>query len=148
MEVIMLSLWNPFVPVTSKSDSKMSHKTYFDRLFEDTFHSAFSDLIHIPASMGIDSKNNEDGSLSVSIDVPGISESDLQIELSEGIITVKGERKTASSSYNLTKSFSVPEGYDAENIIAELKDGVLNLKMSAKQLPTKEVKKIPLLTNK
>lgn len=98
--------------------------------------------------MGIDSKKNEDGSLAVSIDVPGIAESDLQIELSEGIITVKGERKTASSSYTLTKSFSVPEGYDAENVVAELKDGVLNLKMSAKQLPTKEVKKIPLLSGK
>jgi HSP20 family molecular chaperone IbpA len=141
MEVIMLSIWNPFVPVKSQADSKISTKTYFDRLFEDTFEIAFQDLFHIPSGFGIESKNNEDGSLGISIDVPGIQESDLVIELIDGLLTVKGERKTSNSSYKLNKSFNIPESYDTENITAQLKDGVLSLNLKEKPLPIKEPKK-------
>ncbi len=145
----MLTLWDPFFPVKSKSDSKLSTKSYFDRLFEDTFDSAFHDLFNVRANYGMESKKNEDGSLTLSVDVPGIKESDLVIELSDGVLTIKGERKTATSSYSLHKSLSVPESYDADNMVAELKDGVLSLKLASKPLPpSKEVKKIPILSSK
>lgn len=142
----MLSLWNnPLIPEKVKSDSRMSTKSYFDRVFEE----AFNDLFHVPSNwnIGIESKKNEDGSLSISIDVPGIKEPDLAIEVSDSIITVKGERKTATSSHTVQKSFSIPEGYDTDNITAELKDGILSLKIIGKPLPSKEVKKIPLLSS-
>ncbi len=149
MEVIMLTLWNPFVPVRTQSDSKMSTKNYFDRLFEDTFDTAFRDLFQVPTGWGIESKKNEDGSLAVAIDVPGIKENDLIIEIDEGILTVKGERKTATSSHSIHKAFSIPEGYDTDNIAAELKDGVLNIKIANKPLsPPKEVKRIAITSQK
>lgn len=142
----MLSLWNPLIPVKTQSDSKMSVKSYFDRLFEDTFDNAFNDLFTIPTGWGIDSKKNEDGSLAVSIDVPGIKESDLSIEIDKNLLIVRGERKTATSTYKLNKSLSIPEGYDTDQITAELKDGVLSINIMGKPLPpAKEVKKIPIL---
>lgn len=142
----MLSLWNPLIPVKTQSDSKMSVKSYFDRLFEDTFDNAFNDLFQIPTGWGIESKKNEDGSLAVSIDVPGIKESDLSIEIDKNILIVRGERKTATSTYKLNKSISIPEGYDTDQITAELKDGVLSINIIGKPLPpAKEVKKIPIL---
>lgn len=145
----MLSLWtNPFLPERVKSDSRMSTKSLFDRVFEDTWGATLQDLYRIPSGIGIESKKSEDGSLDVSIDVPGIQESDLIVEVLDGIITVKGERKTATSTHSIQKSFSIPEGYNTDNISAELKNGVLNLKLAANSLPSKEVKRIALTSGK
>lgn len=142
----MLSLWNPFVPVVKeRSDSRISTKNYFDRLFEDTFATMSQDLLggHT-INIGIEQKKNEDGSLSVSLDIPGIAAEDINIELQDNIVTIKGERKTATSSYTIQKSFSVPQGYSSEEIKAELVNGVLTLGLSPKEIPPKEVKKIPI----
>lgn len=145
----MLSLWtNPLLPERSKSDSRMSTKSLFDRIFEDTWGATLQDLYRIPAGLGMESKKNEDGSLDIVVDVPGIKEPDLIIEVADGIINIKGERKTATSTYSVAKSFSIPEGYDKDNIIAELKDGVLSIKLASKPLPAKEVKRIALTSGK
>lgn len=142
----MLSLWNPFVPVVrDRSDSRISTKNYFDRLFEDTFATMAHDLFNGPmGAIGIEQKKNEDGSLTVSVDIPGIKEEDITIEVENNIVHVKGERKTATSSYSVNKSLTIPEGYSSDDIRAELVNGVLTLNVAAKQLPQKEIKKIPI----
>jgi HSP20 family protein len=142
----MLSLWNPFIPVVrDRSDSRISTKNYFDRLFEDTFTTMTQDLFngHL-TGLGIEQKKNEDGSLAVSIDIPGIKEEDITIEVEDNIVRVKGERKTATSSYAVNKSILIPEGYSSDDVKAELVDGVLSLTLAAKQLPQKEIKKIAI----
>jgi len=145
MEVIMLSLWNPLVPVRERSDSRMSVKNYFDRLFEDSFTAMTHDLFTAPwAGLGIENKKNEDGTLAVSIDIPGIKEEDITIEVKEDVVHVKGKRTTATSSYEVSKAFNIPEGYTSDDVRAELTNGVLTLTLAAKQLPQKEVKKIPI----
>lgn len=143
----MLSLWNPFVPVKSQSDGRISTKSYFDRLFEDTFEHAFQDLYQIPKGWGIESQKQEDGSLAISVDVPGIQESDLSIEIVDNMLTIKGERKTAASKYSVNKSLTIPKGYDTDNIVAELSNGVLNIKLAGQMPPAKEIKKIPITTS-
>jgi len=140
----MLSLWNPLIPVKERSDSRISPKTYFDRLFEDTFATMTQDLFGA-ATLGIENKKNEDGTLAVSIDIPGIKEEDIAIEADGNLIHIKGERKTATSSYSVSKSFTIPDTYTSEDVKAELSNGVLTLTLAPKQLPQKEVKKIPIL---
>lgn len=144
----MLTLWNPFIPVTrERADSRISTKNYFDRLFEDTFATMTQDLIGNQwSSIGIEQKKNEDGSLAISIDVPGIKEENISIETIDNMVHIKGERKTATSSYVISKSLTIPEGYSSDEIKAELVDGVLTLNLAAKQLPQKEIKKIPIST--
>lgn len=142
----MLSLWNPFVPVVrANSDSRISTKNYFDRLFEDSFATMTHDLFGGQlAGIGIEQKKNEDGSLAISIDVPGIKQEDIAIEITDNMVQVKGERKTATSSYSVSKSLSIPEGYSSDEVKAELIDGVLTIILAAKQPIQKEVKKIPI----
>ncbi len=143
----MLSLWNnPLSLTKTKADTTLSPKSYFDRLFEDTFKTMTRDLFHMPTiEMGMETSNNEDGSLAISIDVPGVKEKDLTIEINGNMLTVKGERKTSTSSYRIHKSLTIPEGYDADKCTAELKDGILSLCMAAKNpTPKQEVKKIPI----
>ena len=144
----MLTLWNPFVPVVrANSDSRISTKNYFDRLFEDTFATMTHDLFggHL-AGIGIEQKKNEDGSLAISIDVPGIKQEDIAIEITDNMVQVRGERKTATSSYSISKNLSIPEGYSSDEVKAELIDGVLTIILAAKQPIQKEVKKIPIST--
>lgn len=128
----MLTPWNPFLPV-----KKSEYKTAFDSIFDSFFQ-----------PMGIEQNKNEDGSFSIDVDLPGIKEKDISIQLSDdNILTIKGERKTATSSYSVNKSFSLPEDSDPESLKAELKDGVLSLTLAAKSLaPAKEPKKIPITT--
>lgn len=142
----MLALWNPFVPVTrERSDSRISTKNYFDRSFDDTFATMTQDLLSQPwAGIGVEHRKNEDGSLAVAVDIPGIKEEDITIEIDGGMINVSGKRKTATSSYSISKSLTIPEGYSSDEVKAELVDGVLTLTLAAKQLPQKEIKKIPI----
>ena len=144
----MLSLWNPLIPERIKSDSKMSSRNYFDRLLSEPFETMFSDVFHTSA-WGMEYNKNEDGTLAVSIDVPGITEENINVEISaDNILTVKGDRKTAKSSYFVHKSINIPEGYETENIKAELKNGVLTITLNSKPIPQKEVKKIAITSIK
>ena len=140
----MLSLWNPLIPERSKSDSRMSTKNYFDRLFEDTFETMVKDLFHASYLPTGNYEKTEDGSLAVSIDVPGIKEEDITVEIDGSIVNVRGETKTTNSHRRISQSFTIPEGYASDNVKAELSNGVLRLTMASKQLPDKEVKKIPI----
>lgn len=144
----MLSLWNPLVPEKVKSDNKMSSRNYLNRLLSDPFETIFNDTFHTPA-WGVEYYKKEDNSLAISIDVPGITEENINIEIStDNILTVKGERKSNNSSYSVQKSLTLPEGYDRDNIRAELKNGVLTLTLVSKPTSQKEVKRIEITSSK
>lgn len=72
-------------------------------------------------------------------DVPGVKEQDLEVSLTGNRLTVSGKREaeredkgdtyfTYERSYgSFTRSFTLPDGVDAEHVRADLKDGVLSL---------------------
>ena len=72
-------------------------------------------------------------------DLPGVKEKDLDVQLTGNRLTLTGKREEEQEektdtyfvyerSYgSFTRSFTLPEGVDAEHIRAEMKDGVLNL---------------------
>jgi len=132
----MLVRWSPFVPVKKPDILNMFDSFFRDDVFENYFQ-----------SLGVHQHKSEDGTYSVSVDIPGIKEQDVSLSLENNIVTVKGERKTANSSYQVNKSFTLPEDCDPDTLKAELKDGVLTVSLEAKQLPeAKEPKKIPIKT--
>lgn len=88
-------------------------------------------------------KINEDLSLTFSIDLPGVEENNLSVEIIEdNILKISGERKTLNSSYTINKSYSIPESYDLSSVEASLKNGVLTINIKSLPEKTKEVKKI------
>lgn len=132
----MLVRWNPFVPV-----KKVGQGSIFNSFFSDDFFEGFF------TSLGVHQSTNEDGTYTMSVDIPGIKEEDISLLLEDNIVTVKGERKTPTSSYTINKSFTLPEECDTDTLQAKLKDGVLTLMFTAKQLPQAvEPKKIPIMT--
>jgi HSP20 family protein len=87
-------------------------------------------------------------------DLPGVKQEDLDITLTENRLTVSGkreaeERKEGERFYayersfgSFTRSFTLPEGVDAEHVAAELKNGVLTLVVPKK--PEVQPKKISI----
>jgi HSP20 family protein len=87
-------------------------------------------------------------------DLPGVKEKDLDISLTGNRLTVSGKRDEEEKhederyyayerSYgSFSRSFTLPEGVDAESVQAELRDGVLTLSVAKK--PEVKAKKIEL----
>lgn len=84
-------------------------------------------------------------------DVPGVEAKDIDVSLDDGVLTVKGERKSESKDedegYTRTersygsfyRRFTLPDTADAENISAKTEHGVLKLHIPKKEkaLPKK-----------
>jgi HSP20 family protein len=88
------------------------------------------------------------------VEVPGIPEKDVHVELHDGVLTVFAERATeAPEGYTLrrrerpalrfSRSYALGDQVDAEKTTAELKDGVLTVglgkstKVQKKNIPVK-----------
>ena len=81
----------------------------------------------------------EEDAFKVSAELPGVSREDIHVEVLEGVLTLKAERKSAQeedhdnrvlaerSFGSFERRFHLPDTVDADSIGAELKDGVLTL---------------------
>jgi HSP20 family protein len=82
-----------------------------------------------------------DAGFELTAELPGLDERDVEITLSNGNLTIRGEkkeeRKEQRGAYHLSerrfgafhRSFRIPEGVDADSIEASLGKGVLTLTM-------------------
>ncbi len=100
------------------------------------------------------------GDLIVKLDLPGVDPKDIHVKLTEGELTVMGERKAdkeikeegyyrKETSYGFfERHLSVPKGIDETEIKAEYDNGVLEISMprAAKELGHPKVKEIPVKT--
>jgi HSP20 family protein len=80
-----------------------------------------------------------EGDLVLTLDLPGLTADDVSIELVDGVLTVRGERKrpelaNGTSSIHSERAFgsfarriTVPKGVDADAIMASMDNGVLSL---------------------
>lgn len=85
-------------------------------------------------------------------EVPGVAAEDLDIQVENGALTMRGERKLENveerdgythveRSYgSFVRTFTLPDTADSESVEAELKDGVLTLRIP--KLPKATPKKI------
>jgi HSP20 family protein len=90
----------------------------------------------------------------ITADLPGIDEKNVNITLDDGILTIKGEKKTDTEdkqgefysrerSYGVfQRSFEVPATINENKIGASFSNGVLKVKMPKTPEAKKEVKKI------
>lgn len=88
-----------------------------------------------PAMDVVESEND----YKVTVDLPGINQSDLDITVANHILTIKGEKKDERKQErgkiyrketwegSFQRTLSLPAGVDAEKIDASMKDGVLHI---------------------
>lgn len=79
--------------------------------------------------------------LLLTADLPGLGEEDISIEIKDGVLTVAGERRAESerkdkgyhrverSFGRFSRSLSLPEGIDAEQVAASFDRGVLEIRI-------------------
>jgi len=82
-----------------------------------------------------------DNSFLISADIPGLTKKDINIEVSDDVLSITGERTEDKvedsdlyhyrerSKGNFTRSFHLPESVDEKKISANFKDGILNIEL-------------------
>jgi HSP20 family protein len=121
--------WRPFREMVSLRDA-------MDRLFEDS--------VITPRGMAvmpkIDIKDTK-SDLVVKAELPGMKEEEIEVEIADGVMTISGkkmeEKETEEEGYyhkeshsgEFSRSFSLPSDVVADKAEADMKDGVLTIKL-------------------
>lgn len=162
---------NDFLPLTSGSpfESFSQLQREMDRLFDETFRTlgmpyrlfrtddtrgSIDDLGEgFRPSTDVSGSENQ---YNITLDIPGLTEDDITIELKNRILTIKGEKETKSESddkkfYRVERSFgsfqrtlALPDDASGDDIIASMKNGVLKLTVPRMVLPESDVKRISI----
>ncbi len=132
--------WNPLQDLITLQER-------MNRLFEDATQRRATDEENddferadwIPAADVYET----DGEYLIAIDLPGVNREEVEIDLDENRLLVKGKRTIDESpkhraerpSGKFLRAFSVPGSVDQTNIGAEYKEGVLQLRLPKRKEP-------------
>jgi HSP20 family protein len=130
-----------------------------DRLFDDAFRgfvrpsllrNGFAEWPNIEV-------NETDREVHVTAELPGMKEKDLDVSLSDGALTIRGERKSqngdgerrVSEFYYGSFERRIPLDFeaDAENVKASFANGVLNVTIPKSEKARESTKRIPIDAN-
>ncbi|MCC7012814.1 MAG: Hsp20/alpha crystallin family protein [Planctomycetes bacterium] len=138
----------PHVPSTLGSDPLRSE---MDRMLEQFFGEPLAfDLAGVAAgawTMPVDVSETAEAYL-VRAELPGLDPKDVEITLSEGVLTIQGEKRAETQSENegrhvserrfgaFRRSFVLPSAVDESKVVARHENGVLRVEL-AKLAPVK-----------
>ncbi|GAB4337167.1 MAG: Hsp20/alpha crystallin family protein [Desulfobulbaceae bacterium] len=155
----------PAVPETGFMSPLAQLHREVDRLFESVFRGfglgtlqpdldrAFGGPAFLRPSVDVGATDSE---YTITVEVPGVSEKDVKIEVADDTMTIRGEKRQEKEEkeknyYRVERSYGafqrvlcLPDDADQENIKATFKDGVLTIRMPRKSLPGREVKQIEI----
>lgn len=126
-----------------------------DRLF-DGFGRNFSTFAAPAAMMPRMDVSETDKTVEISAELPGLETKDVQLNLADNMLTIRGEKKSEreekDKDYHLiersfgsfARSVALPEGVKAEDVSAEIAKGVL--KVTVKKPAPKQSKQIDIKT--
>ena len=118
----------------------------FDRPFMKRFS---DDLLKPTLDLGATDKE-----YTIAVEIPGVNEKDVQLEIANDTLTIRGEKKQEKEEkeknyYRMERSYgsfqrvlSLPEDADQENVAAVFKNGVLTVVLPRKDVPKEKVKQI------
>jgi len=130
-----IARWDPFRELGDLPSSRLG------RLLDDVFGDR-------PQGVGLKSPvvdvSEDDDKYVISAEVPGVKRDDLTVECHEGVLSIRGEKKSSREetrekarllerSYGaFSRSFSLPSDADADQLHATFKDGVLEIEIHKK----------------
>jgi len=130
--------------VPSSWNNLRSLQKEINALFDDDFFPASAGLFDRTYSPTVDVVENPDEYV-VTCELPGMSESDVDVQVADNVLTIKGEKKDTSehkekrwykreSWYgSFQRTIPMPMGIDGEKIRGELENGVLRLTLPKKE---------------
>ena len=96
---------------------------------------------------------NTESAYRVRAEIPGMTKKDINIEVTDNLLTISGERKASKNedhnysefSYGkFSRSFNLPDDVEENKIKASMKDGVLALKIPRMEPVKPDIKKISI----
>jgi HSP20 family protein len=150
-------------------DSLMSLHRDIDRWFEDAFKSfgmsSLDSNLQSRAMPGISLSNiyrpqidvsGDTNCYEINLEVPGLTESDISLEVKDDVLTIKGKKEERSEDkdkhyYRVERSYgsfqrtlALPDDAIGDEIKANLDKGVLRLEIPRRETPDQEVKRISI----
>jgi len=131
-----LAKWNPF-------GRNVSVRNYVDDFFNDFFNPEICVTEGTPGGAWnplVDVYEEKDD-IVVKAELPGVDKNDIHVDVNNGVLTLKGERKhekevkeesfyRKESAYGkFERSFKLPGGTDFNKITADFKDGILKVRV-------------------
>jgi HSP20 family protein len=122
----------------------LSLQREIDRLFED-FTRGFATMPSFTGGNGALMPSTDvtetDKEIEITAELPGLEEKDVQVNLADGVLTIRGEKKAEKEekerNYRLVersygsfeRSITLPDGVKAEDVKASIAKGVLSVKV-------------------
>jgi HSP20 family protein len=126
-----------FAPVLSFSrNSWTGLQSEIDRLFE----TALTDFASAPSArqFPVDLYEDKDHTY-VRAELPGVNREDINVEMTEGYLTITAARKTPAAegkgerSFSFSRSVSVPEAVQTDQVAAAYENGVLTVTLPKRE---------------
>jgi len=134
-------------------------RSEIDRLFDDFAfpgRSVFAFNDHPTTSVPAIDFTRSDNGYTLTAELPGLSEKDVEISVADGVLSLSGEKKeeqerkeegclVSERRYgSFRRSMSLPEDVDASNIAARFKDGVLTVTLPRDEKSAQRARKIAI----
>ncbi len=133
----VLTRWDPFREFTTAQDrlNRLFRESYGEGREEALTTSTFAPLVDV---------YEDEHHITLKIEVPGIDEKDVDVQIENNTLTVHGERKfekeEKEENYrrverqygSFTRSFTLPRTVDAEQVQAHYDKGILKIQLAKK----------------
>jgi HSP20 family protein len=131
----VLTRWDPFREFSTLQDR-------MNRLFRDSFGEGREDALTTSSFAPAIDVYEDEHNVTLKIEVPGIDEKDIDVRIENNTLTVNGERnfekeekeenfRRVERQYgSFTRSFTLPNTVDAEQVSANYDKGVLKIKLA------------------
>ncbi len=136
----MLTRWEPFGSIQRRGRDIFNELTgmqqEMNRLFDEFFGERRQEMAE-GAWLPVVDVSETGTEIVVKAELPGMSKDDIELDLQDNVLTLKGEKKQEKKeekesfhrverSYgSFSRSFTLPVGVDSEKVQATFKDGVL-----------------------
>ncbi|HEY9656950.1 MAG TPA: Hsp20/alpha crystallin family protein [Allocoleopsis sp.] len=141
--------WNPWQEIDTL-------QRQLDRLFEDSFTPPAATLKNPLARIPAAELKETDEAILLKLELPGVDAKDLDVEVTEEMVSVKGERKSETQSENngvirsefhygtFQRMIPLPARVQNTQVKAEYKDGILHLTLPKTDAEKHKVVKVQL----
>src|SRR5205823_8511297 len=132
----VLTRWDPFREFSTLQDR-------MNRLFQQSYGDREEALTTSTFAPAVDVYEDEHN-VTLKIEVPGIDEKDIDVQIENNTLTVHGERKFEKEEKeenfrrverqygSFTRSFTLPNTVDAEQVQAQYEKGILKVQLAKK----------------
>jgi HSP20 family protein len=133
----VLTRWDPFREFSTLQDR-------MNRLFHDSLGDGREEALTTTAFAPAVDVYEDEHNVTLKIEVPGIDEKDINVRIENNTLTVHGERKfekdEKEENYrrverqygSFTRTFTLPNTVETENVSANYDKGVLKIKLAKK----------------